>query len=138
LGIHRGGRGFYRRLREGLIAHAEHQFSLDIPDEKGNTGRQSLQMLLDRAKDEATAARYADDLSGPECPDEARYLFLWFLELHRARAHGGMGPGAIGYPDIHAWCGLRGITLAPWEVEILTALDHAWLVAQSKAVKRGS
>jgi hypothetical protein len=81
------------------------------------------------------AAKYAAELSGPECPEEARYLWAWFMELHRARPQGGMGPGAIGYPDIQAWCGLRGVRLAPWEVEVLTALDHAWLVAQVKAVR---
>jgi hypothetical protein len=44
-----------------------------------------------------------------------------------------MGPGPIGYTEIAAWAGLRGLRLTPWEVEALTALDHAWMAQQVRA-----
>ncbi len=46
-----------------------------------------------------------------------------------------MGPSAITYLDIDAWCRLRRIRLAGWELETLVALDGAWLAAQSEKAK---
>lgn len=43
-----------------------------------------------------------------------------------------MGLAAITYPDIEAWCRLRGIRLAPWETAMLTALDRAYRTAMAK------
>lgn len=87
--------------------------------------------MLKRATKPAARAEYEAELTGPPIPPALEYLWGWFHELHRTRS-GGMGPGAIAYPDILAWCRLRGVRLAPWEVEIITALDGAWLGAQAR------
>jgi hypothetical protein len=59
------------------------------------------------------------------------YLWTWFLELSQARGGGGMGPASITFLDIHAWCSLRRLRLAGWELDTLLALDAAWLAAQA-------
>jgi hypothetical protein len=72
------------------------------------------------------------ELHGPPLPPAAAYLWGWWSELHEARGAGGMGLAAITYPDIEAWCRLRGIRLAPWETAMLTALDRAYRTAMAK------
>jgi hypothetical protein len=107
-----------------------------VPDEKGNTGRASLMALAERGGDRA--AHYAAELAGPGCPAGALHVWGWFLELNRRRPAGGMGPGSIGHQDILAWCRLRGIRLAPWELDALDDVEMAWMQAQAKGLKRGA
>jgi hypothetical protein len=46
-----------------------------------------------------------------------------------------MGPAPITFLDIQAWCGLRRIRLTTWELDLLVALDGAWLAAQGEKEK---
>ncbi|WP_424813570.1 phage tail assembly chaperone [Roseococcus sp. YIM B11640] len=75
--------------------------------------------------------RAEEELSGPPKPEAAAYLWDWFLEMHRARG-GGMGPAAITHQDIEAWGRLKGVRLAPWELEAIQALDGTWLAVQAE------
>lgn len=75
----------------------------------------------------------AELYGGPEMPSAGQYLWGWFLELHRARG-GGFGPAPLGFAEIAAWSGLRGVRLTPWEVEILRDLDASWFAAQAEKV----
>lgn len=93
--------------------------------------RETLAGLRDRATSPRTRAEYEDGLQCPPMPDAAEYLWSWFLDLHRARGSGGMGPSTISYLDIDAWCRLRRIRLAVWELDVLLALDGAWMTAQA-------
>jgi hypothetical protein len=45
-----------------------------------------------------------------------------FIELHNARG-GGMGPAPISWRDLLAWQEIRGVTLTPWEVDTVMAMD---------------
>jgi hypothetical protein len=81
---------------------------------------------------------HAAELAGPGCPPGALHLWGWFLELNRRRPVGGMGPGSIGHQDILAWCALRGVRLAPWELDALDDVEQAWFAAQAKGIRRGS
>lgn len=49
---------------------------------------------------------------------------LWdtFIELHNARG-GGMGPAPISWRDLRDWQEIRGVSLTPWEVDTLMAMD---------------
>lgn len=73
------------------------------------------------------------DLIGPPFPAPLKYLWHWFIELNNARPSGGMGAGAITYPDIDAWARLTRRAPAPWEIEALKNLDLAWLASLSPA-----
>lgn len=49
------------------------------------------------------------------------------MDLHAARQTGGMGPSAIGFPDIGAWAALTGTAPRRWEVLALREIDVAWM-----------
>ena len=40
-----------------------------------------------------------------------------------------MGPAAITWPDLSAWCALTRRTLAPWEFDVLARLDNEFFAA---------
>jgi hypothetical protein len=42
---------------------------------------------------------------------------------------GGLGAGAITYPDIDAWARLTRRAPAPWEITAIKDLDAAWLLS---------
>jgi hypothetical protein len=77
----------------------------------------------------AGSVRAALDLLGPDLPLAAAHLWQWFLELDSARGSNGWGLNPVGYAEIEAWARLTRRSPAPWEIEILRALDRARLVA---------
>lgn len=64
--------------------------------------------------------------NAPKLPHDLRYLWVAFIEMHRAR-QGGFGPLPISWSDILSYCTLMRMRLDPWEVEALRALDDAYL-----------
>ncbi len=63
----------------------------------------------------------------PRPPAAALYLFGWFNELSGGRQSNGFGPAPFSFAEIAAWSELRGVRLAPWEVDCLKLLDRLWL-----------
>ena len=57
-------------------------------------------------------------------PAGAGLLWLAFCECARPV---GMGPGAIPAAEIEAWQRLSRVSLTPWEVDTLRAMDRAAL-----------
>lgn len=47
--------------------------------------------------------------------------------MHKGRSYGMSGPNPLGWSEIKAWCDLTGIVLLSWEVDVLKALDMAWV-----------
>lgn len=68
----------------------------------------------------------------PAFPDELRYLWKAYLRLRNRMGSGFAGPLPIGWGDIDAFSRNSRISLAPWEVEILEALDDAYLGQDKK------
>ena len=60
-------------------------------------------------------------------PDAASHIWATFIELHDGRTYGMSGPNPISYDIISSWCHLNGITLSPWEIDIIKSLDNLWL-----------
>lgn len=71
----------------------------------------------------------------PELPVSMLPLWEDFLELHQSRGSTGFGPARIGFADIDAWQRVRGVTLAPWQVDAIRRADEAYLSAISKRGK---
>ncbi|MGE0725101.1 MAG: hypothetical protein AB7O45_12045 [Alphaproteobacteria bacterium] len=71
----------------------------------------------------------------PPLPAAVRYLWRTFLRLHNRRASGGFGASAIAWSDIQAFAALTRINLLPFEVEMIEALDDAWLREQARRGK---
>lgn len=62
------------------------------------------------------------------------YLWQAYHRLRR-RKGGGMGPGPIEWPDIDAFLRLSGVSLVPWEIEVIEELDDLFLTAVAAAQK---
>lgn len=61
-------------------------------------------------------------------PPEAG-IALWnaFQRLSATRTYHPAGPNPIQPSEVLAWCQLMGIPLAPRHVDIILAMDEAWL-----------
>jgi hypothetical protein len=120
---------FYQGLRDGLIAFAESEFRLSqIVDRVPY--REILQGLLDRTKSGDRQAELEAELFTPPAPAAGLYLLHAYHRIRRRKAGSGFGPSPIEWPDIDAFCRFSRMTLVPWEVEIIEALDDVFLAAQ--------
>ena len=54
------------------------------------------------------------------------------MELHNARGQ-GMNAAAISWSDLAAWSAMRGVTLSPWELDSILALDRIALTTLQTA-----
>lgn len=71
--------------------------------------------------------RAAAELAGPPFPQGCAYVWTWFCEISTARPWSPHGPQALSFAELAAWAQLTGRRLEPWEVELLRAVDAAWL-----------
>ena len=71
----------------------------------------------------------ADDPGDPTLPPGSGYLIDWFSQLGERRPMGVSGPLPIGWEQIGAWSALTGLKPTRSELDILLALDRAWLKA---------
>ena len=76
--------------------------------------------------------RPVEELHHDPLPEEAQYLWEWFAELSNSRQSGGFGPNPISHLDMQAWASLKRLTLEPFEVDALRAIDAVYLAASNK------
>ncbi len=62
----------------------------------------------------------------PELPLGGEHLWAHYLRLDRRRQV-GFSINAFSWSDIQAYCGLRKLSLARWEVDAICSLDDAYL-----------
>lgn len=60
-------------------------------------------------------------------PEAGRLFWRWFVDLHRSRTYHAAGPHPIAYAEIEAYGRLHGWPLERRHVELIRALDAAWL-----------
>lgn len=108
-------------------------FALGIEDKDGHTLRERLEGLLKRARTPERRAEIEAELGVPEMPAAIAYLWSAFQRIRSRRGGNGFGPVPIMWADIDAFVRLSGVRLAPWEIEIVEALDDAWLDALGSA-----
>lgn len=67
----------------------------------------------------------ADQAAGKaiKIPAAGEQVWYWFRELDCQRTGNGYGPNALGFREIKAWCDLREISLLPWQLDAIIALD---------------
>lgn len=106
-----------------MLAYAEREFALTIPDEEGVALIDHIQQIEESGLLEE-AERQRD--CGP-FPDELSYLYEIFHEMNNGRGGNGFGPNSLSYTEIMAYSGLSGIQFEPWEISVVRKLDHAWL-----------
>ncbi|MDS9467950.1 hypothetical protein RGQ15_10270 [Paracoccus sp. MBLB3053] len=83
---------------------------------------------MDRLKKQLCAAVKAS-LTGKKAypPEAGRDLWNAFQGLSGTRTYNPAGPNPIQPSEIAAWCQLMRLPLEPRHVEILIAMDAAWL-----------
>lgn len=84
-----------------------------MPDDTGETRRQRN-------------ARFEIDAPNVDVPDEVEHVWAWFWELSARRRS---GPEALAFGDVAAWAELTGQQLLPVEIDMLMAMDDAYLRA---------
>lgn len=60
-------------------------------------------------------------------PEGGRLAWRWFTDLNAARSYGMAGPNPISYAEIEAYARLHRWPLEPRHVDLITAMDGAWL-----------
>lgn len=71
----------------------------------------------------------------PEFPRELSYLWRAYHRVRRRMGGGFSGPNPIGWQDLEAFVHVTRFRFSPWEVELLEAIDDAYLHPQLVAVK---
>lgn len=67
-----------------------------------------------------------EEPDAPEMPTAGSRICRIFNDLNRTRG-GGMGPAPITWQEIDAWSRARGEPVRSFELDIIRALDAAWL-----------
>lgn len=67
-----------------------------------------------------------DDRLALKAPRLGESLWGAFVQLSSTR-QSGMGANPIAITEVEAWCRLQGVTLSPWELDTLLAMDSAAL-----------
>jgi hypothetical protein len=96
----------------------------------GSTVRSNLQMVADRT------GTIPEGLDPPDVSEDSAYLILYFQQLRQACwLYEGMR--AIGWPDLHAFAKVRGVTLSTHEVNCLLRMDTIYCRQLAKEAQRG-
>lgn len=72
------------------------------------------------------------ELRMPPFPKPLGYLWRAYLRLRRRTPAGFNGPQPVGWPAIEAFAAL--FDLAPWEIELIEALDDIYLAPDPSPV----
>ena len=67
------------------------------------------------------------ELTLPEFPKALAYLWRAYLRLRRRAPGGFSGPQPVSWLEIDAFARRSGLALAPWEIELIEALDNIYL-----------
>lgn len=91
----------------------------DTPDKSGASLRQHL----------AQVGKTVDD---PDVPNAWAYALEYFKHLSRQRQSGGFGLSPLSFTEIKSWSELTATILSPFDVELICAMDRAYLGAMAE------
>lgn len=74
----------------------------------------------------------------PPFPAALAYLWRAYLRLRRRCGSGFSGPQPVGWTEIYAFAQLSGIVLAPWEIDLIEAVDDLYLRRGTAPKKPGA
>lgn len=60
-------------------------------------------------------------------PEAARPLWRVFSALSRTRTYSEVGPNALQFGEVEAYCRVMGVPLQPQHIQILMEMDRVWL-----------
>ena len=76
-----------------------------------------------------------EQLEPVEVPDCAIHIWGWFAKLSPKRLM-GMGIGPISSLEIEAWCRLHAVSMSPFEVLAIEAIDAVYVASSNKEKKK--
>jgi len=103
-----------------------------VTDKDGVTVREQLQAQLGRTKKPARIRELEADLAMPRYPEELAYIWRAYNRIRARKGSGFAGRAPIEWPDIDAFCRNTRTVLAPWEIEIIEALDNAFMAVKQQ------
>jgi hypothetical protein len=124
-----------------LADYAEKYFALHVKKEDGTSEADSLIRAIEalsRRADKGSIARREEleaKLQIPDFPEEYTHAWAAYRDLAAQRGSNGFGPSPISYSEMEAYCRLTGRVLYSYEVDGITIIDGAYLMAQSNAAK---
>lgn len=71
------------------------------------------------------------ELEGPGLPPLLVYVWEWFCELSAARGSNGFGANPISWAEIDAWAQRMRRNPSVFELELLQALDAAFVISMA-------
>lgn len=95
-----------------------------MPDGKA-TARQILQLV------EAQTGQRPDALNTPPPPYLLAPLMQEWCRMSTRRTSNGWGFNAISWPELESYQRQTGVTFTPWEVDVLTGVERAFMNAQA-------
>lgn len=110
-----------------MLAFAEQALSNASSDGMGSTQDDHIQSIIRQGGQ--LPANISKQL---ELPPLGVPVWNYFCDLSRARQSNGFGPQPYTYSEIQAYCNLNGITLQPWELDLLKAIDQVALKIMHK------
>jgi hypothetical protein len=89
---------------------------------------------------EALVSALRQRLAGGDLDVPEPGIILWniFIALGATRTYHSAGPNQISYTEIDAYCRLHRWPLEPHHVDIIVALDAAWLEHAQRELRRPS
>ena len=76
-----------------------------------------------------------EQLEPVEVPDCAMHIWGWFARLSAKRVV-GMGVGPISSMEKEAWCRLHSVSMSPFEVLAIEAIDAVYVASSNKEKKK--
>lgn len=76
-----------------------------------------------------TGRKPAELRDAPPLPPLAAHVWAYYAELHRSRDENGWGAQGLKMREIEAWSRLRRVSLDPWELDAILAIDRAFRAA---------
>lgn len=114
-----------------MSGHAEAVFRLSRRDKDGHRECDVLEGLLKRTRRESLRQEIIAALYVPPLPPAVAYLWTVYLRLRNRKASNGFAAAPLEWPDIDAFCRQVRRTLRTWEIEVIEAVDDAFLAAQA-------
>ncbi len=99
---------------------------MHLADKQGNTKYELLSRFSNKT------GKTHPDLVPPPVPEQALYIWEWFMELNAQRTSNGFGQNPIQFVDIKSWADMTRRNPLSWEVKALRMIDSIWLIEINK------
>ena len=135
---------YIKEITEQTLEYAKWQFKYGAKQKDGASLKEHVEAAQNNPfaaalpKADVVLKSLEEESSSPLLPEAVSLLWTYFIRLHQQRASGGMGLSCLSYTDIKSFCDLNDIRLFPWEVDLITALDRAFLTQHYEDQERES